>query len=106
MKIKAPYTPSEVIAAMKDWSGWTTPKNPNRYIAMLKPEENSPVVEIIFCQEYVRFSSPVLTADERKLLFPYCDYNEAQDFAQYLSDFIEEVSSTLEAEVVWTRKVA
>ena len=105
MKINATYTPAQIIAALKDWATWTTPKNPNRYETMLKHDEGSPSVSIIFCKDYVRFSGEVLNADEKRTLFPYGDYDNATDFAQYLSDFIEGVAYTLEAEIVWRRRL-
>lgn len=51
---------------------------------------NGPYLELKFFSEYVKINrGDSITKEEKKLVFPYCDYNSVDDFADYLGEFIK-----------------
>lgn len=48
-----------------------------------------PYLEIKFYSEYVKIHrGDSISNEEKKIIFPYCDYNTVDDFADYLGDWI------------------
>jgi hypothetical protein len=50
---------------------------------------NGPYLELTCYSEYVRFTHGThLKKDEKKLIYSYCDYDNVDDFADRLAEFI------------------
>ena len=51
---------------------------------------DGPYLELTCFPEYVKFTDGDLSKDEKGLVFPYCDYENVDDFVDYLAVFIRE----------------
>ena len=97
MNKKLKFTIEEIYKSLSmldlycEWSGILRPKYKKSigFDGDPKGNGNGPYLELKVYPEFVKISrGDKITKEERKLVFPYCDYNSVDDFADYLGKFI------------------
>ena len=82
------------------WLGILKPKYLNKigFDNDIRGNGDGPWLELICCKDYVKFSGTHLTKEEKKLVFPYGDFNEIDDFTDYIGDFIREYFNSIKTQ--------